>query len=124
MTRILVDTSVWVDHFRAGQASLPMLDLLDGGRVIAHPFVIGELTLGGVRADLLAPIDLLPLLLPAPHVEVLALTRSARLVGRGIGWADAHLVASARRSQLALWTLDRSLRLAAKAAHVELFTHP
>jgi predicted nucleic acid-binding protein len=106
---ILVDTSVWVDHFRAGNRALQ--SLLEAAEVLAHPFVIGELACGTLhhRVEILTLLQALPNATAAEHDEVMRVVEHERLYGRGIGWIDAHLLASARLSDAALWTLDRRL---------------
>jgi len=112
---ILVDTSVWVDHFRSGNAKLG--ELLADGVVLMHPFVVGELACGTMRnrVRILGDLQALPTSTLADHREVLRFVDTHRLWGRGIGWTDCHLLASAQLSGCALWTLDRPLRRAAAA---------
>jgi hypothetical protein len=110
---ILVDTSVWVEHLRHG---LPRLaTLLQEGEVMIHPWVIGELACGNLRnrQQVLDLLQGLPMATVASDAEVLLLIGRDRLMGRGIGYVDAHLLASARLSHCRLWTQDR--RLAAVA---------
>ena len=109
---ILVDTSVWVEHLRKGSARLT--SLLADGEVLLHPFVIGELACGQLRnrTEILGLLSALPRTIAATHEEVLRLVETERLHGRGLGWVDVHLLASARLSQCALWTMDKSLALA------------
>src|ERR1041385_2546828 len=104
---ILVDTSVWVDHFRRRNSGLTAL--LDQGRVISHPFVIGELALGTLknRAEVLGLLAELPLAHTASHDDAITLVERRELFGQGIGWVDIHLLASALIGHLPLWTLDR-----------------
>ncbi len=106
---ILVDTSVWVEYFRAGNRRLAVL--LDEGQVLTHPFVIGELACGSLRkrAEVLALLTALPEAQVAEHREVLEFVERGRVYGRGIGWVDVHLLAAARLSDAALWTFDRPL---------------
>lgn len=115
---ILVDTSVWVEHLRRGDAGLR--ELLDVVEVATHPFVCGELSLGHLRRrnEILALLDDLPQIEVAAHEEVLALVERRDLPGSGIGWIDAHLLAAAALSGASLWTFDR--RLAAVAADLGL----
>jgi predicted nucleic acid-binding protein len=114
---VLVDTSVWVDHLRSRKAALA--EALERGDVWCHPFVIGELACGNIanRAEVLSLLAALPQAELAENAEVLAFVEAHRLMGRGIGWVDAHLLASARLSRQQLWTLDR--RLAAVAASLD-----
>ena len=110
---ILVDTSVWVEHLRHG---LPRLaTLLQAGEVLIHPWVIGELACGNLRkrSQVLELLQGLPAVTVASDAEVLLLIEREQLMGRGIGYIDAHLVAAARLSHCRLWTQDR--RLAAVA---------
>ena len=110
---ILVDTSLWVEHLRRGHPGLEALLLR--GEVACHPFVVGELACGnlGRRTEILALLSALPPVAVADHGEVLALIARARLAGRGLGWIDVHLLASARLSHTPLWTLDRRLERSA-----------
>ena len=108
---ILVDSSVWIDHLRRGDARLA--DLLSAGQVLTHPFVIGELAMGQLhqRGAILGALHGLPRAVAATDEEVLAMTDRERLHGLGIGWVDAHLLAATRLSEAArLWTRDRRLR--------------
>ena len=110
---ILVDTSVWVEHLRHG---LPRLaTLLQEGEVLIHPWVIGELACGNLRnrSQVLELLQGLPAATVASDAEVLLLIERERLMGRGIGYIDVNLLASARLSHCRLWTQDH--RLAAVA---------
>ncbi|MEA5414153.1 type II toxin-antitoxin system VapC family toxin [Synechococcus sp. BA-132 BA5] len=101
---ILVDTSVWVEHLRHG---LPRLaTLLQEGEVLIHPWVIGELACCNLRNrhQVLELLQGLPMATVARDAEVLLLIEGDRLMGRGIGYIDAHLLASARLSHCRLWT--------------------
>ena len=106
---ILVDTSVWVEHFRSGSQRLQ--NLLLEGAVDCHPFVIGELACGNLRnrRETLNLLDRLPQLAVAEEPEVRHLVETRALHGRGLGWVDAHLLASAMIARGSLWTLDRPL---------------
>ena len=110
---MLVDTSVWIDHFRRPNADLE--HLLDEGRVSTHPFVIGELACGSLarRIEILQLIEALPCTTVATHGEVLTFIERQRLNGAGLGWIDVHLLASARLTRQSLWSADRRLRSAA-----------
>jgi predicted nucleic acid-binding protein len=108
---ILVDTSVWVDHLRAGDEILARL--LDAGRVLGHPFVTGEIALGALRQrDLvLGALRELPQAILASDEEVLHFIDRHALFGHGIGYVDAHLLAAVRLTAGAsLWTRDRRLQ--------------
>ena len=110
---ILVDTSIWVDHFRRGNSKL--VQLLEDGEVVSHPFVIGELACGVLepRQEILSLLAALPLEDVADHDAALALLDARGLHGRGLGWVDVHLLASASQSDARLWTLDKALSRAA-----------
>jgi predicted nucleic acid-binding protein len=112
---ILVDASIWIDHFRAANALLD--DLLGRQQVLGHPFVTGELAVGSLRArrTLLGQLDdLLPAYL-AQDAEVRAFIEAQRLFGIGIGYVDAHLLASASITPgCQLWTRDKRLGAAAE----------
>lgn len=114
---LLADTSVWVDHFRRGNATLA--GLLNHGEVATHPFVIGELACGQMHArhQILPLMAGLPAAAEVTHDEAMIYAETHHLYGRGLGWIDVHLLASAAISNIALWTLDR--RLAAAHAHTK-----
>ena len=112
---ILVDTSVWIEHLRQGDIAL--VNLLNTGRVLAHPFIIGELALGNLqqRDAILDTLSNIPRAKIATDEEVLALINQSKLYGLGIGYVDAHLLASVRLTpSTLLWTRDKSLSKAAK----------
>jgi predicted nucleic acid-binding protein len=115
---VLVDTSVWIAHLRAGQPALAALLLEE--QVAMHPFIAGELSCGNLkqRGRILADLAALPAVTPASHAEVMGLIETRKLWGRGLGWIDVHLLASALLSQSRLWTLDK--RLAATARELGL----
>ena len=115
---ILVDTSVWVHHLQTGSAHLRVL--LRDEQVFSHPFVIGELACGNLRnrEEILTLLAALPEARVAEHHEVLHLVESARLYGRGLGWVDAHLLASALLSRCAFWTLDKPLQSVAATLRI------
>lgn len=111
---ILVDTSVWIDHLRYGDSNL--VNLLNTGQVLAHPFVIGELALGGLRQRdvILDTLNNLPRAKIAADEEVLAFINQSKLYGLGVGYIDAHLLASVRLTPgTLLWTRDKRLCAAA-----------
>jgi predicted nucleic acid-binding protein len=117
---ILVDTSLWIAHFRKGAPGLG--ELLRDGLVLVHPFVVGELACGNLRnrARILADLEALPSALSATHEEAMRLIEDRKLWGLGIGWIDGHLLAASLLSSCQLWTLDRRLRRAAGEAGVKL----
>jgi predicted nucleic acid-binding protein len=115
----LVDTSVWVDHFRKDNPSLTKL-LVDG-KVAVHPFIIGELACGNLknRAEILHLLNELPQSTMAEHHEVLSFIEANKLYGTGIGWIDAHLIASALLTDLKLFTYDTAIGKAASKLGIE-----
>jgi len=112
---ILVDTSVWIEHLRRADARLQAM--LEEGKVLSHPFVVGELACGnlGRRSEILELLSRLPMAPVASEGEVLGFIERRKLVGRRIGYLDAHLLASASLAAPArLWTRDHRLhRIAA-----------
>jgi predicted nucleic acid-binding protein len=114
MHTVLVDTSVWVDHFRKGEALLQ--DLLSSGQVATHPFIIGELACGHLsnRTEILKLLSELPLVAIASNEEVMHMIEKQKLAGKGLGWIDVHLLASSLLDHIPLWTRDRQLAAAAR----------
>ena len=113
---ILVDTSVWVDHLRRGDAELA--GLLERGQVLMHPFVVGEIACGSLadRDLTLELLQQLPTAAVAEPDEALGFIELRGLHGRGIGYVDIHLLAStALTAGSTLWTRDKRLRDAADA---------
>ena len=115
---ILVDTSVWIDHFRHTENGL--VRLLNFASVLTHPFVIGELALGhlknrGEKSDALRN---LPQAIIATDGEVMHLIDSNSLHGKGIGYIDAHLLAAAKLSKATIWTRDKALLKISKSLHL------
>jgi predicted nucleic acid-binding protein len=112
---ILVDTSIWIDHFH--RTEILLVELLEEAEVCVHPMVIGELALGSLR-DRAAVLSLLADLPAAPiasHAEVLQLIESNALYRSGLSLVDAHLLAAVRLSGTArLWSRDRRLQSAAR----------
>ena len=107
---ILVDTSVWIDHLRHGDMELTRL--LNTGQVLTHRFVVGELALGCLlnRDTILSTLQNLPQVCIASDEEVLHYIENQSLFGTGIGYIDAHLLASVQLSPGALlWTRDKRL---------------
>lgn len=112
---ILADTSVWIDHLRQGDAILA--DMLEHGRVITHPFVIGELATRSLRQRevILHALRGLPRAVVAQDTEVLDLIERETLFGSGLGYVDVHLLASVRLTPGALlFTRDKRLHKAAE----------
>lgn len=110
---VLVDTSVWVSHLRYGDAHLR--ELLRDGLVACHPFVIAELACGTLqrRQEILTLLHALPRAQVADEEEILEFIEQRRLIGRGIGLVDVHLLASAILTGIPLWSADKPLRAVA-----------
>ena len=111
---ILVDTSVWVDHLRRGDARL--VDLLERSVVVMHPFVVGEIACGSLhdRVSILELLQDLPAAAVAEGDEVLRFIERHALHGKGVGYVDAHLLASVALTEaVKIWTRDKKLRLVA-----------
>jgi predicted nucleic acid-binding protein len=111
---ILVDTSVWIDHLRKADGELSAA--LEEGEVVTHPFVIGELACAKIRnrSQLMQLLEQLPRAREATHREVLAMIDGRRLMGSGLGYVDAHLLAAAALTpETSLWSRDKTLTSAA-----------
>ncbi|HEX4113286.1 MAG TPA: PIN domain-containing protein [Stellaceae bacterium] len=111
----LVDSSVWMDHLRKRDARLA--DLLTAGQVLIHPYIIGEIAMGNLRDRdrNLSDLSDLPPASVATDDEVLTLVSRHGLFGQGLGYVDAHLLASTRLTAGAvLWTRDKRLRAVAE----------
>lgn len=114
---VLVDTSVWIRFLSNRAPYAAELDhLLSRDEVSGHDFVYGELLIGdkGGRKQLLASYEQMHQAPMVTHGEVAVFARERRLCGRGIGWIDAHLLASALVGRLKLWTADPRLAMLAK----------
>jgi len=111
---IIVDTSIWIDHTRL--PSFRLSSLLNSSQILMHPFVIGEIALGSLarREAMITLLEDQPEAPVASFSEVLALISRERLHGLGIGYVDAHLLASARLAEAAIWTKDKRLHAAAE----------
>jgi predicted nucleic acid-binding protein len=113
--RVIVDTSIWVDHFRA--SNFRLTELLNRGGVAMHPFIIGELALGHVPriAEMMDDLNELPQATVASTGEVLKFISDRKLQGSGIGHVDAHLLAAAALTpETFVWTRDKRLLAAAQ----------
>jgi len=110
---VLVDTSVWVSHFQEGSPQFEAL--LMKGRVVCHPFIIGELACGNLknRKEILSLLEALPAATIADHKEVLYFIEQHQLMGIGLGYVDVYLLASAHLSRIRFWTRDKKLMEAA-----------
>ena len=116
---ILVDSSVWIDHLRAAE---PMLvELLNSGQVLAHPFVVGELACGNLnnRKAILSLLQDLPRAPIATDQEVLRFVERHSLMGKGIGYVDAHLLAATSLEDGGLlWTRDKRFQAVAESMNL------
>lgn len=116
---ILVDTSVWIDHFCNGEPNL--VELLGTTQVVIHPFVIGEIACGNLRqrGEILGLLNRLPQAPVASQDEALYFLENYQLMGKGVGFIDVHLLASTRLMNAALiWTRDKQLQ--SMAAQLDL----
>ena len=110
---VLVDTAIWVTHLRQGSRQLEKL-LMDA-EVMCHPFIIGELACGNLenRNEIISLLQSLPMALTIEFDEFIFFIDSNHLMGKGIGFVDVHLLASAQLTGIPLWTADRRLKSAA-----------
>jgi predicted nucleic acid-binding protein len=120
----IVDSSVWIDFFRGTKSSASLAPLLEGNEVLLHPWVLGELALGSLgrqRESVLADLRLVPVAPVVPDSELLGLIAGRTLHGRGIGWVDVGLLASALVVPATLWSFDRRLAALANEASIAPF---
>jgi predicted nucleic acid-binding protein len=96
-------------------------NLLNDGEVVCHPFIVGELACGNLknRTAILSLLEALPMIAAVEHEEALTFLESHRLMGKGLGYVDVHLLASAVLSRLPLWTLDKKLKQVADTMRVQ-----
>ena len=109
---VLVDTSVWIRFLAGREPFASALDeLLSTDQVLSHDLVHGELLIGdrAGRRRLLEAYTLMHRASAVPHDEVVEFVRARKLMGRGIGWIDAHLLASTLTERCTLWTADDDL---------------
>ena len=106
---VLVDTSVWVRHLREGDPVLK--HLLNHGQVVCHPYIIGELACGTMKngREILSLLQALPQATLAQHEEVLRFIELNHLMGKGLGYIDVHLCASALLTRVLMWSYDKRL---------------
>ena len=114
---VLVDTSIWVSHFRQAHAGL--VNLLNNGEVACHPFIVGELACGNLksRTTILTLLEALPMAIAVEHQEALTFIEGHALMGKGLGYIDVHLLASCILTGLPIWTLDKKLERVADMLH-------
>ena len=115
---ILVDTSIWVNHFRSSISHLQ--SLLDNTEVVCHPLIIGELACGNLRSrdEILALLSSLPMAPEVDYEEALEFIELNSLMGKGIGFIDVMLLASSRLADLPIWTNDKRLKEAAQGLRI------
>jgi predicted nucleic acid-binding protein len=106
---VLVDTSIWIDHLRSGNSKLTAL--LNDGKAVIHPFIIGELACGNLknRKEIISLLHALPHVDKADDDEVLFFIEKHKLMGLGIGLVDLHLLASCKLDNTKLLTKDKRL---------------
>lgn len=115
---MLADTSIWVEHLRRGQ--LGLISLLHRAEVHCHAFIIGELACGSTsrRSEILQLLRRLPSVPIVENEEVMTFVERHHLMGRGVGWVDMHLLASAALANVLFWTTDRRLAVIARSLGV------
>ena len=106
---VLVDTSVWIAYLRDGNVRLETL--LNNGDVVCHPFIVGELACGNLknRSEILSLLRALPMATHVEDEEVMQFIENYTLMGKGLGYIDVHLIASAVLTKVPLWTFDKNL---------------
>jgi predicted nucleic acid-binding protein len=116
---VLADTSIWVTHFRKSENHL--IQLLESGFVVCHPFIIGELACGSLknRNEIIQLLEALPNVPVLDHQEVMSFIESRKIMSKGIGYVDIHLLGSSLISDIPLWTLDKSLAKVASTLKIE-----
>lgn len=108
---VLVDTNVWVNHFKASSPEL--IELLMAGSVVTHDFILGELSLAHFnkkdREKILERLHALERVETSTHDEVYDFSFNHKLSGKGIGWIDSHLLHVCLKHNLRLFTFDKNL---------------
>lgn len=115
---VLVDTSIWIDHLRNRNSNL--MELLEQGDVVIHPWIIGELACGNLtnRRELLLLFRSLPSVRVATDEEVFQLMEGRKLFGKGIGWVDIHILAASLIEDIRFWTGDKRLKKIANSLKI------
>ena len=111
---ILIDTSVWLRFLRGEEAGLVAQPWITSGQALVHPFVVGELLLGGLSAENEALLHSLPWCDPASPEELYDFIRGHHLTGTGVGWVDAALLAATHAVRAQLATYDTPLARCAR----------
>lgn len=110
---VIVDTSIWVTHLRQGSRQLEKM--LVEAEVMCHPFIVGELACGNLknRTEIISLLQSLPMAPTIESDEFLFFIERNHLMGKGVGFVDVHLLASAQLAGVPLWTADKRLKSAA-----------
>jgi predicted nucleic acid-binding protein len=116
---VLADTSIWVTHFRKSENHL--IQLLELGFVACHPFIIGELACGSIknRHEIIQLLEALPNVPVLEHQEVMSFIESRKIMSKGIGYVDTHLLGSSILAGIPIWTLDKSLAKVSSTLEIE-----
>jgi predicted nucleic acid-binding protein len=112
---ILIDSSIWMDHFR--QKNSELIDLARGKAILCHPFVVGEIAMSSFaqREIILSDLSDLPQAIVAFDDDVQKFVTRHKLFSLGIGYIDAHLLVSAQLTPgTHFWTKDKRLLAAAE----------
>ncbi len=111
---VLVDTSIWIDHFRNSNDQL--VELLNDGEVFCHPFILGELACGNIknRKEIIAALKALPQSSLIEHDEIMIFIENNKIMGKGLGYIDVAILASSLVTDIPLWTFDQRLNAIAK----------
>lgn len=119
---VLVDKSIWIDHFQKGNSNLKKL--LYDSEVVIHPYITGELACGNLsnRREILSLLESLPKTYVISQEEILEFITINRLYGQGVGIVDIHLIASSLLDSLKIWSMDKSLIRVAE--HFNIVYHP
>ena len=114
MTKVLVDTSIWVDHLNNDDPNLR--SLLEQGSVVTHEMIVGEIACGSLkeRAKTLASMDSISTIPKMSSMQVRQFIEDHSLFSKGIGWVDLHLLSAASEAGVSIWTNDGKLADAAK----------
>lgn len=108
---ILVDSSVWVDHFRNPNPRL--VQFLSATEVLSHAFIVGELAVGSLRPQhpVIRAMQKMPQAIVASDVEFLTFLAHHQLAGHGLSFVDVHLlIATQLTPDAKLWTRDNKLQ--------------
>jgi len=115
---VLIDTSIWIDHFRNSNDQL--VELLNDGEVFCHPLIIGELACGNIknRKEILTALQALPQSSVVDHDEIMFFIDKNQIMGKGLGYSDIALLASALVTMIPLWTFDQKPSAIAKKLNI------